>query len=132
MTLARLKEVCLKNGLYRTPSVNDKLYLHYEGFSEIDGAVLGEYTGLKCLWLQGNGLTKIQGLEKLVLVRSLSLHENCIDTLEGLEMLTALQSATAPPMTAGNAGPPRELHMDRQAASEPPGKASLAVVRERR
>jgi len=92
MTLARLKEVCLKNGLYRTPSVNDKLYLHYEGFSEIDGAVLGEYTGLKCLWLQGNGLTKIQGLEKLVLVRSLSLHENCIDTLEGLEMLTALQS----------------------------------------
>ena len=83
MTLQRLKQVCLKNDLYRTPSVNDKLYLHYEGFGEINGEALGEYSGLKCLWLQGNGLSKMEGMEKLPLVKSLCLHENCFDKIEG-------------------------------------------------
>ena len=83
MTAQRLREVCKKNDLYRTPAVNDKLYLHYEGFSEINGIALGEYTGLKCLWLQGNGISKIKGMERLVHMRTLCLHENVIEKIEG-------------------------------------------------
>lgn len=92
MTAARLKEVCVKNGLYRTPCVNDKLYLHYEGFTAIDGQVLGEYHGLKCLWLQGNGLSAMEGMEKLTAMRTLCIHENAIDKIQGLSTMTQLVS----------------------------------------
>eukprot|EP00127_Corallochytrium_limacisporum_P005953 Clim_evm30s215 gene=Clim_evmTU30s215 len=53
-----LKKLCRgTEGLYGTPSLNDTLCLHYEGFSKIED--LEEYTGLKSLWLESNGLTKI-------------------------------------------------------------------------
>ena len=44
-----LKRDCVKNGLYSTPAINDKLYLHYKGYNRIEN--LEEYTGLKALWL---------------------------------------------------------------------------------
>mmetsp|Transcript_2829 Transcript_2829/g.4420 ORF Transcript_2829/g.4420 Transcript_2829/m.4420 type:complete len:317 (+) Transcript_2829:37-987(+) len=86
-----LKDLCKKHGLYRTPSVNDKLYLNSQGFSEIDGDVLGQYTNLRCLWLQANGLIVVQGLEKLVELRSLYLQENLLEKIEGLETLRNLR-----------------------------------------
>ncbi|KAJ8604913.1 hypothetical protein CTAYLR_004307 [Chrysophaeum taylorii] len=91
-TKSTLQEICQKDGLYRTASLNDKLYLHYRGFKKIDGTVLGEYSGLRCLWLQGNSLVKIEGLENLTQLRTLCLHENVIDTIQGLETLVLLQS----------------------------------------
>ena len=71
------------SGLYSTPSINDKIYLHYKGFKRIEN--LDEYTGLKAIWLEGNGFTKIEGLEHQRLLRSLFLHENIIEKIENLD-----------------------------------------------
>ena len=84
MTEAYLKQLC-KEGrhtadTYTTPELNDKLYLHYKGFREIKA--LERYTGLKVLWLEGNGLTAIGGLSTQEKMRTLYLHENCIDKIE--------------------------------------------------
>lgn len=84
MSKPLLRKLCKEHSLYTTPSINDKLYLHYKGFSSIQN--LEEYTGLKVLWLEGNGISKITGLENQVLLKSLYLHENLIESIENLEM----------------------------------------------
>lgn len=94
-TSETLVAICKKDGLYRTPEINEKLYLHYHGFKRIDGDVLSRYSGLKCLWLQGNGLTKLQGLDGLKALRNLCVHENVLERLEGLDSLLELRSLNA-------------------------------------
>lgn len=90
MTKPLLRKLCKDNGLYTTASLNDKIYLHYKGFSRIEN--LEEYTGLKALWLEGNGLSKIEGLEHQVELRSLYLHENIIEKMEGMDALVELDT----------------------------------------
>mgnify|MGYP001979096253 CR=1 FL=1 len=72
MTVEFLRSMCKearsKNlDQYTTPNLNDKLYLHYKGFRKIEN--LDEYTALKCLWLEGNGLAEISGLEHQPLMK---------------------------------------------------------------
>ncbi len=71
MNLKEIKKICKELKLYSTPELNDVLYLHYKGFrapSLFSGAYflavslgftriqnLEEYTGVKCLYLEGNG-----------------------------------------------------------------------------
>lgn len=90
MTPKALKDICKKHNLYSTPSLNDKLYLQYKGFSEIQN--LDVYTGLRCVWLEGNGIQHIKGLEKCTELRTLYLHENCIEKIENLETLVLLDT----------------------------------------
>lgn len=90
MTKPLLRKLCLDNKLYGTPHINDKIYLHYHGFSCIQN--LEEYVGLKVIWLEGNGLSSMLGLENNVLLRSLYLQENIIEKIEGLDTLVELDN----------------------------------------
>lgn len=90
MNKATLRKLCKDNGLYTTPSINDKLYLHYKGFPRIEN--LNEYTGLKAIWLEGNGFTRIEGLEHQRELKSCYLHENIIECIEGLDSQTELDT----------------------------------------
>jgi dynein assembly factor 1 len=90
MNKQTLKKMCKDSGLYSTPSVNDKLYLHYKGFRKIEN--LEEYTNIKALWLEGNGLDKLEGLQNMTQLRSAYLHENLFEAIEGLDTLTELDT----------------------------------------
>ena len=90
MDKKEMKKDCIKNGQFGTPHLNDKLYLHYKGYHRIEN--LEEYTGVKCLWLEGNGFSKIEGLEALTQIRTLYLQENVLDKIEGLESQVELDS----------------------------------------
>jgi dynein assembly factor 1 len=92
MTKKYLVELCQRHDGYRTPSVNDKLYLHQQGFRRLDPEVLKEFTGIKMLWLQANGLEKLEGFEHMPLLRNIAAHENCIEKIEGLEHSKELDS----------------------------------------
>jgi len=59
------------------------MYLHYVGWSKVEN--LEEYTGIRVLWLEGNGLQQIQGLENQKDLRTLYLQENVLDKIENLE-----------------------------------------------
>ncbi|CAM9489597.1 unnamed protein product, partial [Ascophyllum nodosum] len=93
LTKQALTKICRDNGLYSSPALNDKLYLHYKGIRQIRN--LEEYTGLRVLWLEGNGLCKLEGMEALTAMRTLYAHENLIEKIEGLDMLQEESYCTA-------------------------------------
>ncbi|GKT35335.1 Dynein assembly factor 1, axonemal like protein, partial [Aduncisulcus paluster] len=90
LTKKEIVNLCIKNKLYRSPELNDVLYLHYQGFSKI--AELEEYTEVKTLWLEGNGLVTIEGLEHQTKLKCLFLQENCITDIEGLDTCSELHT----------------------------------------
>lgn len=79
MTLKWLKQHCKENGGYGTPSLNDKLYLHFQGFDRIQN--LEAYTGLKSLFLEGNGLEDLEGLQECKELRCLFAQQNMITSI---------------------------------------------------
>ena len=55
-----LRTLCLIDGLYEYPEMNNKLYLHYKSIVHIQG--LEKYTNLKAIYLENNIIIKIQNL----------------------------------------------------------------------
>lgn len=76
MTRERIRALCKKNDLYLNASLNEVLYLHFQGFDEI--ACLEDYTQLKCLWLDSNAIPLIQGLDNQPHLKCLFLQNNLI------------------------------------------------------
>ena len=74
---------------YRTPSLNEKMYLHYKGFSYIRN--MEQFTGLKCLYFEGNGAKSMLGLEHCTEMRSLFMQENMIKKIEGIQNMKELR-----------------------------------------
>lgn len=83
MTKKVILDQCKRNKLYTTPSLNDVLYLHFQGFHKIEN--LDEYTGLKCLWLESNAISVIEGIDHQPNLKSLFLQNNLITKIENLE-----------------------------------------------
>lgn len=83
MTKAAIVKLCRQNKLYSTPQLNDVLYLHYQGYRQIES--LDEYTALKCLWLESNAISKLEGLDAQRELRCLFVHNNLIERIENLE-----------------------------------------------
>ncbi|KAL8275898.1 hypothetical protein Esti_000160 [Eimeria stiedai] len=74
---------------FRTPSLNNVLYIHRKGFTNLAG--LEEFTGLKALYADGNAICKIENLENCRELRTLHLNENCIREISGLATLRELR-----------------------------------------
>merc|ERR1711959_510967 len=90
MTFESIKESCVANGGYRTPCLNDKLYLHFKGYTRIEN--LEEFNAARCIWLEANGLQVIENLEPCKeSLKQLFLQQNCIKNIgTGLSELTEL------------------------------------------
>ncbi|KPA86872.1 hypothetical protein ABB37_00918 [Leptomonas pyrrhocoris] len=50
---------CIKQGFYRNPICNEKLYLHNRGFDSVAPTAFEPYTDVKVLWLEGNGFASL-------------------------------------------------------------------------
>lgn len=74
---------------YRTPELNEKLFLHYKGFSYMKN--MGQFNKLRCLYFEGNGCKSMLGLEECTELRSLFIQENIIVDIEGLDTLKELR-----------------------------------------
>lgn len=91
MSPAVLEQCCKEHKLYKTPYLNDKLYLNFKGFHTIEN--LEPYTAVRALFLEGNALDSLQGLPPLPELRCLFAQQNMIweiDGLEGVEELDTL------------------------------------------
>jgi len=80
----------LRDDLYDTPTLNDKMFLHYGGFTKIEG--LECIPNISALWLECNMISKIENLSHLRNLKCLYLQNNFIEKIEGLEELTGLVS----------------------------------------
>lgn len=85
-----IKEAIKKHKLYTTPSLNEVLYLHYQGFTKIQN--LEPFVNLKALWLNNNAISEIEGLDELTNLTCLYLANNLIEKISGLDKLEKLDT----------------------------------------
>eukprot|EP00899_Mesostigma_viride_P004912 jgi/Mesvir1/14421/Mv09803-RA.1 len=90
MTKESLRKLCKDMKLYTTPYLNDKLYLHFKGYTEIKN--LEEYTGVKSIFLESNALESLEGLQCLKELRCIYAQQNTISKISHLEGLDYLNT----------------------------------------
>lgn len=76
MTLKGVGNLCKERGLFRTPELNEKLYLHFCGFKKIEN--LEEYVNCRAIWLENNCIERIENLEALCQLETLFVQHNFI------------------------------------------------------
>jgi len=94
MTPDAIRQITKEMKQYQSPELNEKLYLHFKGWKKIEEC-LGAYTGVRALWLEGNGLRSLDNMGNLKELRCLYIHQNCLETLEGLEDNVQLDAINA-------------------------------------
>lgn len=90
MSASLIADICKKKGGYRTPELNEHLYLHFRGFSVIRG--LEDYVNCRVLWLENNNLESLEGLETLTVLHSLYLQHNCFSSLRNTPLYPSIRS----------------------------------------
>lgn len=127
MTESLVGDLCVRRGYFRTPELNESLYLHFLGFQRIEN--LDAYVGCRALWLENNCIEEIENLEPLVELKALYMQHNMLRSLGAstmrLELLDTLNVSNniiselsglggMPRLTkllaAGNKIPGSELH----------------------
>ena len=78
MTREAIQAITKELKQYRSPALNDKLYLHFKGWKKIEEC-LGEYSGVRALWHEGNGLRTLDNLGNLKELRCLYVQQNCLE-----------------------------------------------------
>ena len=78
-----IDDVVKKHDLYKTHRLNDRLYLHCQGFQSIQN--LDNFTGLQVLWLETNAISRIENLMNQKELRTLYMQQNCVYRIENLE-----------------------------------------------
>jgi dynein assembly factor 1 len=88
MSVEHIRLVCVENGGYEMPELNERLFLHYKGFRSIRN--LEAYTAVTSLWLDSNALEHIEGLSHMHHLKCLFLGKNLVRKLHGIEELHSL------------------------------------------
>lgn len=89
MTESFIVEQCQLHRGYRTPELNEKLYLHHFGFSALKN--LHAYTGCKVLYISNNAISDLRPLAALTLLDTLYASNNAIRSLDCLPNLPSLR-----------------------------------------
>ncbi|CEP00335.1 hypothetical protein PBRA_008069 [Plasmodiophora brassicae] len=83
MDARTVQKMCLEKGLYSTPELNDRLFLHFRCFRRIES--LSAYTNVRALFLENNAIESIENIEHMRDLRCLYLQQNCIRQISNLD-----------------------------------------------
>lgn len=90
MTTEVIIQQCLQHQGYRTPELNEKLYLHHFGFPTITSHIT-PYCCCRVLYLSHNAISDLSPLAPLTQLDSLFISNNTLTTLETLPCLPLLR-----------------------------------------
>ncbi|KAG5501879.1 hypothetical protein JKF63_04149 [Porcisia hertigi] len=120
LTTDRIIRECIKQGFYRNPICNEKLYLHNRGYDSIAPTAFEPYTDVKVLWLEANGFSALPCGESYTQVRPPVRVDPFAVGVQGNEAEGAAVPAGSP---AQHFDPNKETMPHRDVlSSEPPGK----------